>query len=140
MKKSTVITAVAGAVVVIALIVAYRLLGPLIGAKVEEQVAKIGLTPNQVAAHGPLPGDVSLYAKELACQRKIPTPGYYSSINGAELADGNAVASIRVQRSRARSTAPIKLCLAQPGRLSWDIVHQQPRAGELYLMGRFAPD
>ncbi len=88
MKKSTVITAVAGAVVFIALIVAYRLLGPLIGAKVEEQVAKIGLTPNQVAAHGPLPGDVSLYAKELACQRKIPTPGYYSSINGAELADG----------------------------------------------------
>jgi hypothetical protein len=50
-------------------------------------VAKVGLTPNQVAAHGPLPGDVGLYAKELACQHKIPTPGYYSSLNGAEISD-----------------------------------------------------
>ena len=32
-----------------------------------------------------MPGDVSLYAKELACQQKIPTPGYYSSLNGAEI-------------------------------------------------------
>jgi hypothetical protein len=65
----------------------YRLLGKVIGAKVKQQVAKVGLTSNEVAAHGPLPGDVSLYAKELACQQKIPTPGYYSSLNGAEIAD-----------------------------------------------------
>ena len=68
-------------------IAAYRLLGPVMGAKVEQQIEKIGLTPNQIAAHGPLPGDVGLYAEELACQRKIPTPGYYSSLNGAEIAD-----------------------------------------------------
>jgi hypothetical protein len=67
---------------------AYRLLGTVIGGKVEQQVAKIGLTSNEVAANGPLPGEVSLYAKELACQEKIPTPGYYSSLNGAELASG----------------------------------------------------
>ncbi|MGA7981825.1 MAG: hypothetical protein WCA32_16570 [Chromatiaceae bacterium] len=87
MKKSTIITLIAGVAIVVALVVVYRLGGTIIGAKVEEQVAKIGLTPNQVAAHGPLPGDVSLYAKELACQQKIPTPGYYSSLNGAEISD-----------------------------------------------------
>jgi len=87
MKKSTVITLVVGALILLALVAVYRLGGTLIGAKVEEQAVKIGLTPNQVAAHGPLPGDVSLYAKELACQNKIPTPGYYSSLNGAEISD-----------------------------------------------------
>jgi len=39
------------------------------------------------AANGPIPGDVNLYARELACQRAIPTPGYYSSLNGAEISD-----------------------------------------------------
>src|SRR5262249_55646617 len=63
--------------------VVYRLLGMFIAPKVEERVARIGLTPNQVAANGPLPGEVSLYAKELACQQKILTPGYYCSLNGA---------------------------------------------------------
>jgi len=78
----------AGLVILLVLAIAvYRLGGPLIGAKVEEQAARVGLTPNQVAAHGPLPGDVSLYAKELACQQQIPTPGYYSSLNGAEISD-----------------------------------------------------
>lgn len=87
MKKSTVITLAVGVVIILALILGYRLFGTLIGAKVEQKVAKIGLTPNQVAAHGPLPGDVGLYAKELTCQQQIPTPGYYSSLNGAEISD-----------------------------------------------------
>jgi hypothetical protein len=65
----------------------YRLLGPVIGAKIEQRVAEIGLTSNETAANGPLPGDVSLYAKELACAEKLPTPGYFSSINAAEIAD-----------------------------------------------------
>jgi len=45
------------------------------------------LTSNEVAANGPLPGDVTLYEKELACAEKLSTPGYYLSINGAEIAD-----------------------------------------------------
>jgi hypothetical protein len=75
------------AILVVLAILVYRLLGTVIAPKVEARVAKVGLTPNQVAANGPLPGDVSLYFKELACQRKIPTPGYYSSLNGAEISD-----------------------------------------------------
>ena len=42
---------------------------------------------NLEAANGPIPGDVTLYATELACQQAIPTPGYYPSLNGAEISD-----------------------------------------------------
>jgi hypothetical protein len=86
-KKPSIVKWVGLAVVVVLAVAVYRLLGGVIGAKVEQQVAKVGLTPNQIAAHGPLPGDVSLYAKELACQQKIRTPGYSSSLNGAEISD-----------------------------------------------------
>ena len=39
------------------------------------------------AANGPLPGDVALYQKEQACAEALKTPGYFQSINAAELAD-----------------------------------------------------
>jgi hypothetical protein len=87
MTHSGIFKLIGVAIVVVLAIIVYRLLGGVIGAKVEQKAANVGLTPNQVAAHGPLPGDVSLYAKELACQNKIATPGYYSSLNGAEISD-----------------------------------------------------
>jgi len=87
MIRSRILKLVGIAIVVVLAVVVYRLLGTVIGPKIEQQVAKVGLTPNQVVANGPLPGDVSLYAKELACQQTIPTPGYYSSLNGAEISD-----------------------------------------------------
>lgn len=45
------------------------------------------LNANEIAANGPIPGDVSLYEKELSGCKTLDTPGYYSSLNGAELAD-----------------------------------------------------
>ncbi|NRG16093.1 hypothetical protein HPQ64_00140 [Rhizobiales bacterium] len=42
---------------------------------------------NLEAANGPISGNVTLYAEEFACQQDISTPGYYSSLNGAEIAD-----------------------------------------------------
>lgn len=136
MKKSTVITAVVGALIVLALIIVYRLGGTLVGAKVDEQIARIGLTPNQVAAHGPLPGDVSLYAKELACQNKIPTPGYYSSLNGAEISDS--------ERSGLFPCASFTGSLEGPDNVyAWKSADDYPgisymnnrKPGELYLVG-----
>jgi len=136
MKKSTVITVVVGALIVVALIIAFRLGGTLIGAKVEEQVAKVGLTPNQVAAHGPLPGDVSLYAKELACQNKIPTPGYYSSLNGAEISDS--------ERSGLFPCATFLGAMDGPNQVfAWKSEDDYPgisyinnrKPGELYIVG-----
>lgn len=45
------------------------------------------LTSNMVAANGPLPGNLSLYAAEVECSAAQNTSGYYSSLNGAEVAD-----------------------------------------------------
>jgi len=87
MKKSTIIKLAAAAVVVLLFFVAYKLLWTSIQPKLERRISEIGLTSNEVAANGPLPGDVSLCAQELACAEKLSTPGYYPSINGAEIAD-----------------------------------------------------
>jgi len=77
-----------GLVIVILLVyAAYRLLWTTVEPKVERRVVQIGLTSNEVAANGALPGDLDLYEKELACQQSIPTPGYYSSLNAAEITD-----------------------------------------------------
>src|SRR5574341_37480 len=87
MKKSTIIK-LAGLVVVLLGYVAYRLLWTTVQPKIEQRIGEIGLTSNEIAANGPLPGDVSLYAQELACQQKLSTPGYYRSLNAGEVADG----------------------------------------------------
>jgi outer membrane protein assembly factor BamB len=42
---------------------------------------------NFEAANGPLSGDVALFAREQACAEALKTPGYFQSINAAELAD-----------------------------------------------------
>ncbi len=75
------------ALLAVILFAVYKLFWPVIFKKAEQRIEQIGLTANQIAANGPLPGDVSLYLKELACAQKVPTPGYYPSINGAELTD-----------------------------------------------------
>jgi hypothetical protein len=87
MKKATIIRLAAAVLIVLLLVVAYRLLWTSIQPKVEHRISEIGITSNEIAANGPLPGDVTLYHKELACAEKRPTPGYFPSINGAELAD-----------------------------------------------------
>jgi hypothetical protein len=87
MTKRWLLTAVGFAILIAAGIAAYRLLWTAVEPRIAEKVSQIGLTPNQIAANGPIPGDVSFYAKEIACQHDLPTPGYYSSLNGAEIAD-----------------------------------------------------
>jgi hypothetical protein len=42
---------------------------------------------NFSAANGPLPGEIALIFKEEACAQALKTPGYFQSINAAELAD-----------------------------------------------------
>src|SRR5713101_1177698 len=87
MKAPGIVKLIGLLIAVLLAVAAYRLLWPAVQPKVEHRIAEIGLTSNEVAANGPLPGDVTLYAKELACTEKLPTPGYYPSINGAEIAD-----------------------------------------------------
>ncbi len=87
MTRSGILKLVGLAIVVLLAVAVYRLLGTVIEQKVEHRIAEIGLTSNEVAANGPLSGDLSLYSKEFACAEKRPTPGYFQSINGAELTD-----------------------------------------------------
>ena len=53
----------------------------------ERQAAEIALTENERAANGPLPGDTSLYQKEFECCQSLSTPGYFRSLNAAEISD-----------------------------------------------------
>ena len=74
-------------VAALALVVAYKLLWTTVEPKVDRRLGNVGLTANEQAANGPLPGDTRLYAEELACSQARPTPGYYSSLNAAENTD-----------------------------------------------------
>ena len=74
-------------VAALALVVAYKLLWTTVEPKVDRRLGNVGLTANEQAANGPLPGDTRLYAGELACSQARPTPGYYSSLNAAENTD-----------------------------------------------------
>jgi hypothetical protein len=84
MKKAAIISLFVGAVIGI---VAYKLLWTAVEPKLKHRLSEIGLTSNEVAAQGPLPGDLSLYEIELRASEALSTPGYYPSINGAELTD-----------------------------------------------------
>jgi hypothetical protein len=87
MRKSIFIKLALVAIISLLAIIAYKLFWSVAEPKVEYKVAQIGLTSNEVAAQGPLPGEVSLYTGELACAEAQHTPGYYSSLNGAEISD-----------------------------------------------------
>ena len=59
----------------------------IISSSVSANIENTTITSNMLAANGPLPGNLSLYAEEVACSAKQNTFGYYSSLNGAEVAD-----------------------------------------------------
>ena len=95
---------------------------------------------NFSAANGPLPGDVVLYAREQACAEALKTPGYFPSINAAELADA--------QRSGTYPCATFEGAFNGPNQVyAWRsqgayqgvsfINNRNP--GELYLVGGDLP-
>lgn len=136
MKKSTIIKLAAAIFVVLLLIVAYRLLWTSIQPKVEHRLAEIGLTSNEVAANGPLPGDVSLYHKELTCAEKLRTPGYFPSINGAEIADAQRSGLYPCATFTGNFDGPNKVFAwrSQDGYQAANFVNSR-KPGELYITG-----
>lgn len=42
---------------------------------------------NFAAANGPMPGDLGRIMQEMDCVQGLDTPGYFKSMNGAEVAD-----------------------------------------------------
>ena len=136
MRKSSVARVAALILSIAPLVSGCRMVAPVVGAKVDQRIARIGLTDDEIAAHGPLPGDVGLYAKELACSQKLPTPGYYSSLNAAEISDS--------ERSGLFPCASFTGSLDGPNRVfAWRSADEYPgvsyinnrKPGELYLVG-----
>jgi hypothetical protein len=130
---------IAGAVIVILIAAIAYLVWPLIVKKTEHRVGEIGLTANEIAANGPIPGDVSLYAKELACQEKLQT-GYYSSINGAELADGQRSGVYPCATFTGSYTGPNKV-FAWRGADGYESASylNNRKPGEIFIVGNDVP-
>ena len=84
MKTSTIIALVAALGVGV---LAYKLLWTAAAPKLAHALGQVELTDNEKAANGPLPGDVSLYESELSASGALTSPGYYPSLNAAEIAD-----------------------------------------------------
>ena len=128
MKTSIIFPQTAAAITLLATMVM-----PVNGA---EQAGRTGLTSTETAANGPLPGDVSLYGKEFACAQKLSTPGYYASLNAAEIADA--------QRSGLFPCATFTGSFEGPNQVfAWRSADDYPgisyinnrRPGELYIVG-----
>jgi hypothetical protein len=88
------------------------------------------------AANGPFPGDLAKIEEEWACSQKRDTPGYFKSLNGAEVADA--------ERSQLYPCASFLGSMTGPNRVfAWRsqeeyqgvmfINNRNP--GELYLTG-----
>jgi len=136
MGKSTTMKLVAAAVVILLLFVAYRLLWTAVQPKIEHRISKIGLTPNEVAANGPLPGEVSLYERELRCCESLSTPGYFPSINGAEIADAQRSGLYPCATFTGNFDGPNRVFAwrSQDGYQAANFVNNR-KPGELYITG-----
>jgi hypothetical protein len=89
-----------------------------------------------VAANGPLPGDVNLYLKELACAEKTPTPGYFQSINGAELTDAQRRGLFTCATFTSSFSGPNKVYAwrSEDGYQGTSYLNNR-KPGELYITG-----
>jgi hypothetical protein len=68
-----------------ALVTATALFALLAAGSVLAQTARSA--SNLAAANGPFPGDLGVIDQEWECSQKRVTPGYFMSLNGAEVAD-----------------------------------------------------
>jgi hypothetical protein len=98
--------------------------------------AKPTPTSNELAAHGPLPGDVGLYAQELALARKCTSPGYYPSLNAAEIADAQRSGVFPAASFTGSFDAPNQVyAWRSEDRYQGLTYINNRKPGELYLVG-----
>lgn len=95
-----------------------------------------GWTDNEKAANGPLPGDLGKVAEEWAKSQQLDNPGYFKSLNGAEVGDA--------QRSQCYPAASFLGSMTGSNRVfAWRsrdsyqgvLFMNNRRPGELYLTG-----
>jgi len=138
MTKSGVFKLV-GLIIIVVLVAAVYLLWPILSQKAEHRVGEIGLTSNEIAANGPLPGDVTLYLKELACQQKLKT-GYYPSINGAEIANAQRSGIFPCATFAGSDDGPNQV-FAYRGEDDYPVASylNNRKPGEIYIVGGESP-
>lgn len=136
METSTIIVVALIAIVVLLAIIAYKLLWTVAKPQIEHRVSQIGLTENEKAANGPLPGDVGLYETELHAAAAHTAPGYYPTLGGAEIADAQRSGLFPAASFTGSFNGPNKV-FAWRGADHYEsctfIVNRKP--GEIYIVG-----
>jgi hypothetical protein len=93
-------------------------------------------TPNMEAANGPIPGDIGLYASELATAAKHSSPGYYPSLNAAEIADARRSGFFPAASFTGSFDGPNKVYAWRSADRYQGLTYINNRKpGELYLVG-----
>ncbi len=112
------------------------LLALLAGPAVAQQGAARVPTPGEQAARGPLPGDVALYGREWECSQALPTPGYFRSLNGAEISDAQRSGMFPCATFTGSMTGPNRVfAYRADGDYQGISYMNNRRPGELYLVG-----
>jgi hypothetical protein len=140
MKKSSIFKILIGSVVILILFVAYKLLWTTIQPKLENRIDQIGLTPNEKAANGPIPGDVSKYEEEWDCCQNLPMPGYLKGLNTAEIANGERSGVFPCASFTGSFTGPNEVFAWRSQDTFEDCTYINNRKpGELYIVGGCFP-
>jgi hypothetical protein len=97
-------------------------------------------TENEKAANGPLPGNVLLYEKEFQESAKYASPGYYPSLNGAEVGDAQRSALYPQATFGGSFTGPnVVFAHRSPSIYQGTTFLNNRRPGELFLLGGDSP-
>lgn len=97
-------------------------------------------TENEKAANGPLPGNVLLYEKEFQESAKYTSPGYYPSLNGAEVGDAQRSAIYPQAAFGGSFTGPnVVFACRSPAIYQGTTFLNNRRPGELFLLGGDSP-
>lgn len=123
-------------IVILVLFVAYKVLWTAVDPKIEHKVSQIGMTDNEKAANGPLPGDLGLAQQEWERCQQQSTPGYFRSLNGAELADAQRSGIFRNATFTGSFDGPNKV-YAWRSETDYQAASYMcnRKPGELYLIG-----
>ena len=95
-----------------------------------------GLTDNEKAANGPFPGDLDEIAEEWKRSQQLDTPGYFKSLNGAEVGDAKRSQCYPAASFLGSMTGPNQVfAWRSQGSYQGVLFMNNRRPGELYLTG-----
>jgi len=99
-------------------------------------IINVGITPNQLAAGGPLPGNHTLALEEVWCAEAESNPPWYPSVNPAELHDSNRTHVYECAHFTGSFTGPNKVyAYASPVQYYSPIFAVTRGTDDLYVYG-----